>query len=139
MKENIEKADLFVICATPRYIQKDMKTGNISYGLSEMVFVETGMAYANNKPVIVFVKEGTDTGRFIPGITQHIILKEDCSDYPEKKHLISSLINRVLQIIFPIKKEVTTNLIEILFKLLIGGLAIYGGYNIIKNTISKEE
>lgn len=74
MKENIPQSDFVVIVATPRYIQKDLKSGKITYGLSEMVHVEAGMAYMAEKPVIAFVKEGTEVGGFLPNVTQFIIL-----------------------------------------------------------------
>ena len=71
MNRNIHLADFVVICATPRYIQKDIKTGKISKGLSEMIHIETGMAIAHGKPVVVFVKEGTDVGNALPNVTRY--------------------------------------------------------------------
>ena len=93
MNKNIKNADIVVICATPRYIQKDIQNGNESNGLSEMIHVETGMAIAYGKPVVAFVKEGTNVGNALANITQYIELTGTKEDYIEKKDLIYSLLN----------------------------------------------
>ena len=74
MKENIKDADIVVICATPRYTLKDIHTSNETNGLSEMIHVETGMALSAGKPVVAFVKKGTNVGCVIPNITQYVEL-----------------------------------------------------------------
>jgi hypothetical protein len=99
MKRNIPLADLVVIIATPRYSQRDLKTGNVTSGLSEMVHVETGMAFAMEKPVVLFVKEGTNVGTFLPNITQYIILNGQENDLIDKYALIYSLLNNAYSLI----------------------------------------
>ena len=93
MKSNIPLADIIVLVATPRYIQKDVHTGQISYGLSEMLHVEAGMAYMAGKPVIAFVKEGTHVGNFLPNITQYITLNGSHDELVNKWSIINSLLN----------------------------------------------
>ena len=88
MKKNIPQADFVVICATPRYLQKDLHNDTITYGLPEMVHVETGMAFMADKPVVVFVKDGTDVGSFIPNITQYVTLNGEYSDYLKKRRQV---------------------------------------------------
>jgi hypothetical protein len=97
MNSNIPKADFVVICATPRYLQKDLKTGKKSMGLSEMVHVETGMALAHGKPVVVFVQEGTQIGNVLPNITQYIELNGEHDDFLAKRTLIESLFDHTCQ------------------------------------------
>lgn len=91
MKKNIEEADFFVLCATPRYTQKDLHNKTEHKGLSESLHTETGMAIALEKPIIAFVQKGTDVGSVIPKITQYIELTGTEDDFKEKKNLISSL------------------------------------------------
>lgn len=93
MKENIKDADIVVICATPRYTLKDIHTSNETNGLSEMIHVETGMALSAGKPVVAFVKKGTNVGCVIPNITQYVELTGEEEDYKEKENIISSLLN----------------------------------------------
>lgn len=92
MTENIKDADIVVICATPRYTLKD-HTSNETNGMSEMIHVETGMALSTEKPIVVFVKEGTNVGSVIPNITQYVELTGEEEDYKEKENIISSLLN----------------------------------------------
>ena len=93
MDKNINNADIVVICATPRYIQQDIHNGKESQGLSEMIHVETGIAYAHDKPVVAFVEKGTNVGSAIPNITQYVELTGAEEDYNEKKDLVYSLLN----------------------------------------------
>lgn len=128
MNKNIPLADFVVICATPRYIQTDIKTGKITKGLSEMVHVETGMAIALGKPVVVFVQEGTDVGNVIPNITQYITLNGEQNDYINKKDLILSLLKGAYDFVQEVKNDKT---IKTIGKIAVGGLAIYGGIKIL--------
>jgi hypothetical protein len=134
MKKNIPLADLVVICATPRYLQMDLHNGDISYGLPEMVHVETGMAYMANKPVVVFVKEGTNVGSFIPNITQYITLTGDYNDFKSKKRQVFSLLNNTYKVI---KKIENNRDLRMLGKIILWSLAIYGGFKIVKEFIKK--
>ena len=135
MKKNIPLADFVVIVATPRYIQKDINSGKTSHGLSEMVHVETGMAYMANKPVVVFVQEGTNVGSFLPTITQYITLNGQEVDLHNKWTLINSLIKHAYDIVEQIKSESAN---KSFWKTLTTGLAIVGGISII-NSLGSEE
>lgn len=127
MKKNIPLADLVVIVATPRYKQTDLKTGRVTQGLSEMVHVETGMAFAMNKPVVVFVKEGTDVGTFLPNITQYVILNGQQNDLVDKYAKIYSLLNSAYLLIKQIRdKQASFGLGQLIW----GALAVWGGIKI---------
>lgn len=113
--------------ATPRYFQSDIKTGQESYGLSEMVHVETGIALAHDKPVVVFVQEGTDIGKALPNVTQYITLNGRKEDYRAKKPLILSLLSNAKKIENEMNiKRATTWFIRAIIIL----LAIYGAYKL---------
>ncbi len=146
MKKNISIADLVVVCVTPRYSQKDLKTGEVSHGFSEMTYIETGIAYANNKPLVVFVQEGTDVGKFIPKITQYITLNGQSDDFAKKQNLIKELLISVCMNTKDIKQKpnesnghkitgkvivVALVIVSILF------LAIYGFYTLINKKFKK--
>jgi hypothetical protein len=124
MKKNIPMADFVVIVATPRYLQKDLKTGKLTYGLSEMVHVETGMAYMADKPVVVFVQEGTDVGSFLPNVTQYIVLNGKQEDLQMKWGLINNLIRNSYNIVRQLKEQAAT---KSFWTALTTGLAIFGG------------
>ncbi len=133
MKKNIPFADFVVICATKRYLQKDIHTGQVSFGLSEMIHVETGIAYAHDKPVVVFVREGSSTGNFIPNITQFITLDGTREDFLIKKQLIFSLLNNAYLITKGVKDELQKNkALKIAGQFAVGGLAIYGGVKLLE-------
>lgn len=129
MKKNIPLADFVVIVATPRYIQKDIKTGKETYGLSEMVHVETGMAYMANKPVVVFVQEGTNVGSFLPNVTQYVTLNGQPMDLEKKWGIINSLLSNTYSIIRRIKDEAAS---KSFLNVLTTGLAIYGGFKLVQ-------
>ena len=93
MRQNIPLADFVVIVATTRYIQQDLHTGNITYGFSEMVHVETGMAFMAGKPVVVFAQEGTYIGGFLPNITEYIVINGEQKDLIKKWESINTLLN----------------------------------------------
>ena len=136
MKKNIPLADFVVIVATPRYIQKDMNSGKTSQGLSEMVHVETGMAYMANKPVVVFVQEGTNVGNFLPTITQYITLNGKQIDLQNKWNLINSLLNNAYNIVLNIKSK---NANKSFLNVLKTGLAIVGGISLFNSLNSGED
>jgi nucleoside 2-deoxyribosyltransferase len=92
-----------------------------------MVHVETGMAYALNKPVVLFVKEGTNVAPFLPNITQYIILNEQKNDLIDKYTLIYTLLNNAFNLIKNVRdKKATKGLTHVL----IIGLAIWGAYKL---------
>jgi hypothetical protein len=136
MKKNIPLADIVVICATKRYMQKDLKTGAVSYGLSEMVHFETGIAVANNKPVVVFVQEGTNVGNVLPNITQYITLNGHPDDLENKRNLIFSLLNSAYQFVQNAKSNKSINSLK---KIAIGGLAIYGGFKLVQAILRRNK
>jgi len=136
MRQNIPLADIVVIVATPRYLQKDLQTGQISYGLSEMVHVETGMAYMAGKPVVVFVQEGTHVGNFIPNISEYIVLNGQDIDVQNKWNLINSLLNNAYIIVKRLKESQSS---KVLGNILKTGLAIVGGATIINKLLSNNE
>lgn len=136
MKKNIPQADIVVIIATPRYFQKDLHTGQYSYGLSEMVHVETGMAYMANKPVVVFVQEGTHIGNFLPNITQYIVLNGHNIDLHNKWKLINSLLQNAYSLVKRIKEQESSKAFGSILKT---GLAIWGGLTIADTLFSEEK
>ncbi len=109
MEKNINNADIVVICATPRYTLKDIYNGNETNGMSEMIHVETGMAIANDKPIVAFVQKGTNVGNVIPNITQYVELTGTEEDFHKKENKIASLLNNAYKIFkdkyLKIKKE----------------------------------
>lgn len=135
MKKNIPLADFVVIIATPRYLQKDINLGNSTNGISEMLHVEAGMAHMANKPVVVFVQDGTDVGNFLPTITQYITLNGEQSDLEQKWPQINSLIKHSCDIVRQKKTEAQN---KSLWNALTAGLAIFGGISLL-NSIGTEE
>ena len=97
MDKNIDRADMVVVCATPRYLQEDVSTRKTMTGISEMIHVETGMAFVKKKPLIVFVQGDTNVGNFIPSITQYVVIDGD-DDFEDKKSLIESLLKEACNI-----------------------------------------
>ncbi len=136
MKKNIPLADFLVVVATPRYVQRDMTRGGISQGLSEMIHVEAGMAYMLEKPVVVFVKEGTAVGNFLPNITQYITLdgsnKNVQQQWPLIVKLLSEAINQAKQ-----KKDAEEQ--KRFGRMLTNGLAILGGIKVFNYLTTDDE
>lgn len=136
MKKNIPLADFVVIAATPRYFQKDIKATKTSLAISEMLHVESGMAYMAEKPLVVFVKEGTNIGNFIPTVTQYITLNGKQADINEKWQLIGVLLNNTY-IIIQQKKEQEAN--KSFWNTMTNGLAIWGGLKIAETLTTEEK
>lgn len=128
MRNNINQADMVVIVATPRYLQYDLQTNQGNYGLSEMVHVETGIAFAYNKPVVLFVQEGTHVGNFLPNVTQYIVLNGQQTDLETKWTLINSLLYNASTIVQDFKNKKSNEEIGNIFK---GALAIIGAAAVI--------
>lgn len=135
MRKNIPLADFVVIVATPRYVQKDINYGSSTQGISEMIHVEAGMAHMADKPVVVFVQDGTNVGNFLPTITQYITLTGQRADLEQKWPQINSLIKHSCDIVRQKKTEAQN---KSLWKAFTTGLAIIGGISLI-NTIGTEE
>jgi len=136
MKQNIPAADIAVIVATPRYFQQDVHTGQLTSGIGEMLHVESGIAYASNKPILVFVQEGTSFGNFLPNVTQYIYLRKDRLDLIDRKDLIESLILNTLKIVGQQRKDRESSDLGIL---LAKGLAIFGGFKILEYLATDEK
>lgn len=124
MKENIEKCDFVVMAATKRFFTKDAHSDKESTSLSEMVHTEAGMAYANSKPIVVFVEQGTNVGNFIPNVTQYITLDGTQENLDSQYILIESLMNNALQ---KVESKRRSESWKDLGKIAIGGLAFIGG------------
>jgi hypothetical protein len=90
MLDGIRATDCLIVAATPRYIQQDVADKQkTKKGISEMLHVESAMALAQRKPVLVFVQSGTDIGPFLPSVTQYITVDETSRrDVEEKWPLI---------------------------------------------------
>lgn len=72
MKEGIKNTDCMILVATPRYVQQDLQdTTKTGQGISELLHVEVGMASMADRPVLAFVKQGTDVGGFLPQAVQY--------------------------------------------------------------------
>lgn len=123
MRTNIALADIVVVVATSRYVQKDIRKQTTLKTMSEMLQVECGMAYMKGKPIVVFVKEGTDVGNFIPTITQYITLSGKGVELKAKLGLISSLLQNACLKAKQLKAKAEAKEIQDLFKT---GLALYG-------------
>jgi hypothetical protein len=127
MRENIALADITVIIATKRYEQKDILSGKVTYGPSEMIHAEVAMSFMANKPVVVIAQEGTDVGSFIPNITQFIILDGTIEDLKEKEMLLRILLNNACEMAKNAEElEVSAEFVDFIIKALavIGGAAI---------------
>ncbi|MEO2052197.1 MULTISPECIES: hypothetical protein [unclassified Allomuricauda] len=129
MKKNIPLADFLVVVATPRYVQRDMANSSKSlYGLSEMIHVEAGMAYMLGKPVVVFVKQGTAVGSFLPNVTQYITLDGTVRNLQEQGHQISQLLKNAVE---QIRKAKETEDQKSFWRMVRNGLAIVGGIKVL--------
>ncbi len=136
MKKNIPLADFVVIAATPRYFQKDLKGDKTNLAISEMLHVESGMAFMADKPLVVFVQEGTNVGNFIPTVTQYITLNGKQSDINEKWQLIGVLLNNTYVIVRQ-RKEQEAN--KSFWNAITNGLALWGGLKIIESLSDDEQ
>ncbi len=135
MKKNIEESDFVVVVATKRYITKDNDSGKESNMLSEMIHTEAGIAFANSKPVVVFVEEGTNVGNFIPNITQYITLDGTQPNLDSQRNLIISLLNDAYQKSQEIKRKENW---KGLGNFTLGILAVLGGLSLLENSYDDE-
>ncbi len=136
MKKNIPLADFVVIVGTPRYLQKDINCQYSVNGIPEMLQVEAGMAYMADKPVVVFVQEGTNVGNFLPTITQYITLNGQKADLKQKLQQINSLIKHSCDIVKQKKTEAQNKSLR---KAFTTGLAIIGGFSLLNSMGTDEE
>ncbi|MDI9363875.1 MAG: hypothetical protein QM541_02915 [Flavobacterium sp.] len=136
MKKNIPLADFVVVVATPIYFQKDITTENTTFAISEMLHVESGMAYMADKPLVVFVQEGTNVGNFIPTITQYITLNGKEVDLNDKWQLIGLLLNNTYTIVRQIKEQADN---KVFWNTITKGLALFGGLKILESFSEDEK
>lgn len=77
MRKGIEQSDCLIAIITPRYKQVDINNPERSFeGPSEMIHSEIAAANQMKKPIIAFVKEGTDPGSYLPIVTQYFVVKK---------------------------------------------------------------
>lgn len=129
MRQNIPEADIIVIAATGRYFQQDLHTGQSSSGLSEMLHVESGIAYAYNKPIIVFVEKGVTVGNFLPNITQYIVLDNTQENLSQQWALINTLFTNAINMAQQSKDAENTRQFQ---NLVTGSFAVLGVYKLIE-------
>ena len=123
MKDQMEKADMLVVAATSRYTQKDLHNSKEGKSISEMIHVESGMAFYGEKPIVVFVEKGTEIGNFLGNVTQYIVLDGTRKDLKEKSQLISSLLRNACQ---KVKQRKDKQFWNGAFQLGVGFLAFVG-------------
>jgi hypothetical protein len=80
IEEEIQQYDCLIMAATPRYLQEDIHKKTQNKSISEILYVESTIAYVYDKPVLIFVQEDTHIPYFLEGITQYIILPKDGLD-----------------------------------------------------------
>lgn len=134
IRNNIEKADFIVIVATKRFFTKDAHTEIKSTSMSELIHVESGIAYAFNKPIVVFVEQGTNVGTFLPGVTQYIVLDGTQDNLRSQHGLITSLLNDALAKADQIKRNVYWKSLK---DFSVKALAVYAGLKIIDGFIDE--
>lgn len=133
MKENIEKSDFIVVCATKRYFQEDIHNKNQkSAGISEMLQFESGMAHASSKPLIVFVEEGVNMGSAIPNITQYITVRKNGDRLAFQRKTAFGLLEKVKE---QCEENRSMEMFSGLGVLAVIGLAIYGGAKLLTGRI----
>lgn len=136
MRANILKADIVVVIATKRYLTTDNHFYDESNAISEMLHTEAGIAYALSKPVVVFVKEGTNVGNFLPSITQYISLDGSQSNLDTQNLLIKANLNSAIQ---KVEESRRKRKWDELGRIFVSGLAIYGGITIFNNAQGEKE
>jgi tetratricopeptide (TPR) repeat protein len=91
IKEEIGKYDCLIMAATPRYIQEDIHDKNIKKeSISEILHVESTIAYCNDKPLLIFAQPGTNIPYFLESFTQPIVLPADYRTDKELMHRIEN-------------------------------------------------
>jgi hypothetical protein len=136
MKVNIALADITVIIVTKRYEQKDVLSGKVTYGPSEMIHAEVAMSFMATKPVVVIAQHGTAVGSFIPNITQFIVLDGTNEDLKQKEILIRSLLKNACEMAENAEElEVSSEFIDFIIK----ALAVIGGAAILHDIINTKK
>ncbi|RXQ97412.1 hypothetical protein EO244_00555 [Ancylomarina salipaludis] len=123
MKKEIEACDILVVAAPPRFKQTEISSSNTNISVPEMIYIESAMAYSNEKPVVAFIQEGVSPGNFISSITQYFTVDSTTLKVKEKKQLkpfFTDLHNKVSETIKENKKE--TALVLVIFGFVVIGI-----------------
>lgn len=99
LRTNAPQCDFLVIEATPRYVQWDMVSRASGLGLSELLELEEGMPHFLGRPVVLFVKRGTDMETFLPGVDRFVVLDGTHRDTQRQWDKITGLIDHVLGLV----------------------------------------
>ncbi|XOV67911.1 MAG: hypothetical protein ACFHU9_01830 [Fluviicola sp.] len=132
MRKNIHESDFVVICATKRYIRKDVHFQTESNGISEMIQFESGLAHANEKPILVFVEDGVNVGAAIPNITQYITIKRKGNRLSFSRKTATRLIERIRVLCDNNRSKEAVTFVGMLG---VVGLAIYGAAKLVTGRI----
>lgn len=97
--ENIAEADCLVLVATPRYYQIDVHKHISSLGISDVLIAEGAISTVFNKPLLIFVQEGTEISHVFDKVTQRVTLRRDGKDLVEKKEMIRNYFQNAIKII----------------------------------------
>lgn len=136
MKNQIENCDLIVIAATPRYFTEDVHNKRSFKSMSEQLHAEAGIADGLNKPIVVFVQEGTEPGNYLSSVTQYVVLNGSLEDYERKKTLILSLLNNAYNKVQNLSHKRD---FESLKSTVVGGLAIFGFLKLMQYLIESDD
>jgi len=138
MLDGIKTTDCLIVAATPRYIQQDVADKQkTKTGIPEMLHVESAMAFAQGKPVLVFVQPGTDVGPFLPLVTEYITVDErNRPDVEKKWPLIVNYFESARRIVEERRKNENTRQ---LVNLTVGGLAFFGAIAIIDYVLGEDQ
>jgi tetratricopeptide (TPR) repeat protein len=99
IQDEIRKYQCVIMAATPRYIQEDIHKKIQTKSISEMLYVESTIGYCNDRPVLLFVQEGTSIPPVLEKITEYIVLKGDFRDDAELMQRISNYFENARTII----------------------------------------
>jgi hypothetical protein len=88
-----------IIAATPRYIQEDIHKKYTTKSIAEMLFMESAIAYCSDRPVLLFVQEGTSIAPALGHITEYIVLRRGYKKDREFMQRISSYFENARSII----------------------------------------
>ncbi len=135
MRVNIPRADIIVLVATKRYFLEDVHTGKSDTGISEMLHVESGMAYALNKPIIVFIQKGASVGNFLPNVTQYFELDGTQEDLNAKWELICSLFRNAADLVRLAKEQRNSKEMQ---GLVGTGFAVFGAIKLLEYLVDDE-
>lgn len=99
LRTNAPGCDFLVIVATPRYVQWDMVSRASGLGLLDLLEMEDGMPHFLGKPVVLFVKQGTDVKNFLPGVDRFVTLDGTHKDTERQWGHVTGLLGHVLNLV----------------------------------------